>query len=59
MNPEDLQYTQSHEWVRIDRTSPDRNHDYAQKELVRSCNLELPESVTCSTPTKSLEPWSP
>ena len=44
MNPEDLHYTQSHEWVRIDRDVGTIGiTDYAQKELGEIVYLELPE----------------
>ena len=44
MNPEDLRYTQSHEWVRIDGDVGTIGiTDYAQKELGDIVYLELPE----------------
>ena len=44
MNPEDLHYTQSHEWVRIDgETGTIGITDHAQKELGEIVYLELPE----------------
>lgn len=44
MNPEDLHYTQSHEWVRIDGDVGTIGiTDYAQKELGEIVYLELPE----------------
>ena len=44
MNPEDRHYTQSHEWVRIDRDVGTIGiTDYAQKELGEIVYLELPE----------------
>ena len=45
MNPEDLHYTQSHEWVRIDGDVGTIGiTDYAQKELGEIVYLELPEA---------------
>ncbi|HEY3171407.1 MAG TPA: glycine cleavage system protein GcvH [Thermoanaerobaculia bacterium] len=44
MNPEDLHYTQSHEWVRIGGDVGTIGiTDYAQKELGEIVYLELPE----------------
>ena len=44
MNPEELRYTQSHEWVRIDEDVGTIGiTDYAQKELGDIVYLELPE----------------
>lgn len=44
MNPEDLHYTQSHEWVRIDDgTGTIGITDHAQKELGEIVYLELPD----------------
>ena len=44
MNPEDLHYTQSHEWVRIDNGIGTLGiTDHAQKELGEIVYLELPE----------------
>ena len=44
MNPEDLHYTTSHEWVRIDGAVGTIGiTDYAQKELGEIVYLELPE----------------
>lgn len=44
MNPEDLHYTQSHEWVRIDgEIGTVGITDHAQKELGDIVYLELPE----------------
>ena len=44
MNPEELHYTQSHEWVRIDGDIGTIGiTDYAQKELGEIVYLELPE----------------
>jgi glycine cleavage system H protein len=44
VNPEDLHYTQSHEWVRIDGDVGTIGiTDYAQKELGEIVYLELPE----------------
>ena len=44
MNPEDLHYTQSHEWVRIDGDVGTIGiTDYAQKELGEIVYLELPQ----------------
>ena len=44
MNPEDLHYTPSHEWVRIDGDIGTIGiTDYAQKELGEIVYLELPE----------------
>lgn len=44
MNPEELRYTQSHEWVRIDGDIGIVGiTDYAQKELGDIVYLELPE----------------
>ncbi len=44
MNPEDLHYAQSHEWVRIDGDVGTIGiTDYAQKELGEIVYLELPE----------------
>jgi glycine cleavage system H protein len=45
MNPEDLHYTQSHEWVRIDGDIGTIGiTDHAQKELGEIVYLELPEA---------------
>jgi glycine cleavage system H protein len=44
VNPEELRYTQSHEWVRIDGDIGTVGiTDYAQKELGDIVYLELPE----------------
>ena len=44
MNPDDLHYTQSHEWVRIDGDVGTIGiTDHAQKELGEIVYLELPE----------------
>jgi glycine cleavage system H protein len=44
VNPEDLHYTQSHEWVRIDNgVGTIGITDHAQKELGEIVFLELPE----------------
>jgi len=44
LNPEELHYTQSHEWVRIDGDVGTIGiTDYAQKELGEIVYLELPE----------------
>lgn len=44
MNPDDLHYSQSHEWVRIDRDVGTIGiTDHAQKELGEIVYLELPE----------------
>jgi len=44
VNPEDLHYTQSHEWVRIDGAVGTVGiTDHAQKELGEIVYLELPE----------------
>lgn len=44
MNPEELRYTQSHEWVRIDGDIGTVGiTDYAQKELGDIVYLELPD----------------
>ncbi len=44
MNPDDLYYTQSHEWVRIDGdTGTIGITEHAQKELGEIVYLELPE----------------
>ncbi|HTO87668.1 MAG TPA: glycine cleavage system protein GcvH [Thermoanaerobaculia bacterium] len=44
MNPENLHYTQSHEWVRIDGDVGTIGiTDHAQKELGEIVYLELPE----------------
>ena len=44
MNPPDLRYTRSHEWVRIDGdTGTVGITDHAQKELGEIVYLELPE----------------
>ena len=44
MNPEELRYTPSHEWVRIDGDVGTIGiTDYAQKELGEIVYLELPE----------------
>jgi glycine cleavage system H protein len=45
VNPEDLHYTQSHEWVRIDRDIGTIGiTEHAQKELGEIVYLELPEA---------------
>ncbi|MGH9367105.1 MAG: glycine cleavage system protein GcvH [Thermoanaerobaculia bacterium] len=45
MNPEDLRYTQSHEWVRIEgEIGTIGITDHAQKELGEIVYLELPEA---------------
>ncbi|HYB52246.1 MAG TPA: glycine cleavage system protein GcvH [Thermoanaerobaculia bacterium] len=45
MNPDDRHYTQSHEWVRIDRDIGTIGiTDHAQKELGEIVYLELPEA---------------
>jgi glycine cleavage system H protein len=45
VNPEDLRYTASHEWVRIDgATGTIGITDHAQKELGEIVYLELPEA---------------
>jgi glycine cleavage system H protein len=45
MNPENLHYTQSHEWVRIDGDLGTIGiTDHAQKELGEIVYLELPEA---------------
>jgi glycine cleavage system H protein len=45
VNPEDLHYTQSHEWVRIDGDVGTIGiTDHAQKELGEIVYLELPEA---------------
>ena len=45
MNPENLHYTQSHEWVRIDGDIGTIGiTDHAQKELGEIVYLELPEA---------------
>jgi glycine cleavage system H protein len=45
MNPEDLHYAQSHEWVRIDGDVGTIGiTDHAQKELGEIVYLELPEA---------------
>ena len=45
MNPEDLRYTTSHEWIRIDgETGTIGITDHAQKELGEIVYLELPEA---------------
>ena len=45
MNPENLHYTQSHEWVRIDGDIGTVGiTDHAQKELGEIVYLELPEA---------------
>lgn len=45
MNPEDLHYTQSHEWVRIDGDIGTIGiTEHAQKELGEIVYLELPEA---------------
>ena len=45
MNPENLHYTQSHEWVRIDgELGTIGITDHAQKELGEIVYLELPET---------------
>ena len=45
MNPEELHYTQSHEWVRIDgEIGTIGITDHAQKELGEIVYLELPEN---------------
>jgi glycine cleavage system H protein len=44
MNPQDLRYTRSHEWVRIEgNTGTIGITDHAQKELGEIVYLELPE----------------
>ena len=44
MNPDDLRYTQSHEWVRVDgEIGTIGITDHAQKELGEIVYLELPE----------------
>jgi glycine cleavage system H protein len=44
VNPEDLHYTQSHEWVRIDGDIGTLGiTEYAQKQLGEIVYLELPE----------------
>jgi glycine cleavage system H protein len=44
VNPEELHYTRSHEWVRIDgEVGTIGITDYAQKELGEIVYLELPE----------------
>lgn len=44
MNPEDLHYTQSHEWVRIEgEIGTIGITEYAQKQLGEIVYLELPE----------------
>ena len=44
MNPEELRYTSSHEWVRVDGDVGTIGiTDYAQKELGEIVYLELPE----------------
>jgi glycine cleavage system H protein len=44
VNPEELHYTQSHEWVRIDGDVGTIGiTDYAQKELGEIVYLEMPE----------------
>jgi len=44
LNPEDLHYAASHEWVRVDGgTGTIGITDYAQKELGEIVYLELPE----------------
>ena len=44
MNPEDLRYTASHEWIRIDgEIGTIGITDHAQKELGEIVYLELPE----------------
>ena len=44
MNPDDLRYTRSHEWIRIDGdTGTIGITDHAQKELGEIVYLELPE----------------
>lgn len=44
MNPEDLHYTQSHEWVRIEGDIGTLGiTEYAQKQLGEIVYLELPE----------------
>ena len=44
MNPEDLRYAASHEWVRVDgETGTIGISDHAQKELGEIVYLELPE----------------
>jgi glycine cleavage system H protein len=44
LNPQELHYTQSHEWVRIDgEVGTIGITDYAQKELGEIVYLELPE----------------
>ena len=45
MNPEDLHYAASHEWVRVDgETGTIGITDHAQKELGEIVYLELPEA---------------
>ncbi len=45
MNPEELHYTQSHEWVRIDgEIGTIGITEHAQKELGEIVYLELPEN---------------
>jgi len=45
VNPDDRHYTQSHEWVRIDRDIGTIGiTDHAQKELGEIVYLELPEA---------------
>ena len=45
MNPEDLRYTQSHEWVRVDgEIGTIGITDHAQKQLGEIVYLELPEA---------------
>jgi glycine cleavage system H protein len=44
VNPEDLKYTSSHEWVRVDgETGTIGITDHAQKQLGEIVYLELPE----------------
>ena len=44
MNPDELKYTQSHEWVRVDgETGTIGITDHAQKQLGEIVYLELPE----------------
>lgn len=44
MNPDDLKYTQSHEWVRVDgEVGTIGITDHAQKQLGEIVYLELPE----------------
>ena len=71
MNPEDLHYTQSHEWVRIDSgTGTIGITDHAQKELGEIVYLELPQvgqvnaepasaSSTELSPTSYTRWWRP